>query len=193
MTKTLRKALSLVLSIVMVFALTMIFTAAMTAYAAITLDTAKQIALDDAGVTAADVVFTEARLDGKEYDIEFLSGKAEYDYSISNEGEITSFAYDSNTRVTGVKTLDSTAAKEAALNFIGINADSVERLRAEYDDGEYEVSFTYNNKEYDITVSAVDGTIIEYDYETVQSASGILAMISAFFRRILDFFSGLFA
>lgn len=189
MTKTTRKALSLLLSIVMVFSLTMVFAMTLNAYAAINLDAAKQIALDDAGLSMSEVVFTEAKLDGREFDIDFRSGRAEYDYEISNEGKILSLAYDSNNRVAGSKTLNADAAKEAALKFIGADAADAQRLRCEYDDGEYEVSFVYGDREYDLNVSAVDGSIIEYDYETVQSSSNIIAIVSGFFQRIIDFFT----
>lgn len=193
MAKTTTKALSLALSIVMVFALTMVFAASMTAFAAINLDSAKQIALTDAGLTSTDVIFTEARLEGRAFDIEFRDGKIEYDYSISNEGEILSFAYDSNNRIIGSRTFDAAAAKTVALNFIGAKTNDVKLLRAEYDDSAYEVSFSHGNREYDITVSAVDGTITEYEYEALRSTGGIWAMITAFFQQIIDFFTGFFA
>lgn len=193
MAKTTKKALSLALSIVLVFSLTIAFAMTITTYAALSIDGAKQIALDDAGLSSSEVFFSEAKADRQGFDIEFRSGQAEYDYEISKDGEILSLSYDSNKRINGSRSLDAEAAKSAALSFVGAKASDVERLRSEYDDNEYEISFTYGEKEYDVNVSAVDGSILEYDYEVVQSSGGIFAAISAFFQRIFAFFSGFFA
>ena len=111
----------------------------------------------------------------------------------TKDGKILSVSYDSNKRVNGSRSLDAEAAKSIALSFVGAKASDVERLRSEYDDNEYEISFTYGEKEYDVNVSAVDGSILEYDYEVVQNSGGIFAAISAFFQRIFAFFSGFFA
>ncbi len=193
MAKTTKKALSLALSVVLVFSLTIAFAMTITTYAALNIDGAKQIALDDAGLSSSEVFFSEAKADRQGFDIEFRSGQAEYDYEISKDGEILSVSYDSNKRVNGSRSLDAEAAKSAALSFAGAKASDVEKLRSEYDDNEYEISFTYGEKEYDVNVSAVDGSILEYDYEVVQSSGGIFAAISAFFQRIFAFFSGFFA
>lgn len=193
MTKTIKKALSLFLSIVLTFTLTIAFAMTLNTYAALNIDSAKQIALSDTGLTADKVTFTHAGLDGKEFDIEFRYGQAEYDYEISNSGEILSFSYDSNKRVAGSKKLNADAAENKALAYVGAKSANVERLHSEYDDNEYEVSFVYGEREYDVTVSAVDGTVLEYDYEVVQTSGGIISVISAFFQRIIAFFTGFFA
>ena len=193
MTKTSKKVLSLFLSFVLVFSLTFAFAMTLNTYAALNVDGAKQIALSDAGLTANKVTFTQARLDGKEFDIEFRYGQAEYDYEIASSGEILSFSYDSNKRAAGSKKLNADAAENKALAYVGAKAADVERLRSEYDDNEYEVSFVYGEREYDVTVSAVDGTVLEYDYEVVQTSGGIIAAVSAFFQRIIAFFTGFFA
>ncbi len=52
----------------------------------ISVDQAKQIAMQNAGLRASDVVFTKSCLDmddgGEEYDIDFLVGMKEYNYDI---------------------------------------------------------------------------------------------------------------
>ena len=67
----------------------------------ITLDRAKEIALQKAGLTAADVTFTEAkrdRDDGRDvYDIEFRRGRTEYSVEISvSDGAIISWEVDND-------------------------------------------------------------------------------------------------
>ena len=92
MTKTTKRALSIVLTIIMTLSLFV------TAFAAITLDEAKAIALKDAGFAESEVQFVTAKDDkeDKEFEIEFYQGKAEYDYSVNYEGKIVAFSFDSN-------------------------------------------------------------------------------------------------
>ncbi|MCI5898417.1 MAG: PepSY domain-containing protein [Firmicutes bacterium] len=54
----------------------------------ITLDQAKEIALKHCGAAAADVTFTETKLDQEEnvYEIEFYKGEAGYEYEINAAG-----------------------------------------------------------------------------------------------------------
>ncbi|MCD7774714.1 MAG: PepSY domain-containing protein [Clostridiales bacterium] len=190
MKKTIVKVLSIVLTLAMLMSFSIV------AFAAISLDDAKSIALTDAGFEEAQVVITECKLDdGREYEIEFYANGAEYDYTISTSGTITSFSCDYNLIVTGDKTLDAAAAKAIALEFIGVSESDVKALYAEYENDRYEgpeytVNFTYNSAEYEVTVSAVDGTILEYDYEVISGSSAyvsfftIIQAIIAFFRNL---------
>ena len=71
------------------------------AYDGITVERAKEIALEKAGLTAADVTFTEAKRDrenGKEvYDIEFRCGRTEYSAEIlASDGTIISWEVDND-------------------------------------------------------------------------------------------------
>lgn len=202
MKKTTKKALSLALSIVMTFALTMVFAGAITTYAALNLEGAKEIALNDAGFSESQVVFTQTRTEHKDFDVEFLADGAKYDYEISPEGKILSLSYESNTKVSGISTINATEAQEAAFGFVGADVADIESLICEYDedDGEYELSFVCGDKSYDITVSAADGTVIEYDFDLIPPSKGIFALISdfftktaSFFMRIVSFFKGLFS
>lgn len=185
MKKTLKKALSLILAAVAVLTLSL------SAFAAISLDEAKAIALKDAGLTEAAVRITEARLDEGRYDIDFISGKISYDYEISKDGEITSLSVDYNNRVTGGKVLSTADAKAAAIKGVGINEADASSVRAEYDreDNDYEVSFKANGREYDVTVSAVDGSVLEYDWELAPAATNFFL---AFIQAIINFFKNLF-
>lgn len=65
----------------------------------ISVDKAKEIALNHAGVKAADAIFVKAGLDwddGRtEYEVEFYAGNTEYDYSIdATTGAIRSYDHD---------------------------------------------------------------------------------------------------
>ena len=82
----------------MILALVMVLALAAGAFAAgrLTKDEAKQIALDKAGVTAAEATFTKARLeydDGREeYEFEFYANGREFDIDVdANTGRVVKF------------------------------------------------------------------------------------------------------
>ena len=82
----------------MVLALVMVLALAAGAFAAgrLTKDEAKKIALDKAGVTAAEATFTKARLDyddgREEYEFEFFANGKEFDIDVdANTGRVVKF------------------------------------------------------------------------------------------------------
>ena len=89
-----KKAVAMVMVVVMMLAL------GVTAFAAqgpLTMEQAKQVALDYAGVKAADATFTKAHRDydnGRQvYEIEFYVGSTEYDMDVDvNTGRVTDFS-----------------------------------------------------------------------------------------------------
>ena len=89
-----KKAVAMVLVVVMMLAF------GVTAFAAkgpLTVEQAKQVALDYAGVKAADVTFTKAHRDyddGRQvYEIEFYANNTEYDMDVDvNTGRVTDFS-----------------------------------------------------------------------------------------------------
>lgn len=190
MTRTTKKALSIVLTLIMTLGL------CIGAFAAVTLDEAKTIALADAGFSESEVLFTEAKEDKKEkeFDIEFTVGIAEYDYEISYDGTIASFSYDSNKIIGAGKNIDEATAKQAALEHFAKTKDEVKRLRIEYDreDNAYEISFVVDSVEYEVTISAFDGEVVEYGYDNVTTQTGIMAKLRAFLDAIIAFFRNLF-
>ena len=158
----------------------------------ITVEEAKTIALNHAGVKAADATFIQAKRDydnGRSvYEIEFVvasgNGYLEYDYDIATaDGSIVSFDYDiegyaapvtaqpAATQAKGSITVEE--AKTIALNHAGLTADAVTFVKAkqDYDDGRlvYEIEFvtTSNNGylEYDYEIDAATGSILSYDYD----------------------------
>ena len=82
----------------MVLALVMVLALAAGAFAAgrLTKDEAKQIALKEAGVTAAEATFTKAKLDyddgREEYEFEFFANGREFDIDVdANTGRVVKF------------------------------------------------------------------------------------------------------
>ena len=82
----------------MVLALVMVLALAAGAFAAgrLTKDEAKKIALDKAGVTAAEATFTKAKLDyddgREEYEFEFFANGKEFDIDVdANTGRVVKF------------------------------------------------------------------------------------------------------
>ena len=142
----------------------------------IDLDTAKNKALADAGVSISDVTFTETKADyddGKSlYDIEFYTSTHKYDYEIDAlSGEIHSknieVLVDDNVNTDTYIGLDK--AKSIAVNHAGLSVSNVTFTKAnlDKDDGQtiYEIEFYKDGIEYDYEINALTGTIIEYDIE----------------------------
>ena len=87
-----KKFTAMILALVMVLALT----AGAFAAGRLTKDEAKQIALKEAGVTAAEATFTKARLDyddgREEYEFEFFADGREFDIDVdANTGRVVKF------------------------------------------------------------------------------------------------------
>ena len=148
------------------------------------LDEAKAAALKDAGLSESDVTFKKTELDNSHgtqvYDIEFYTSDTKYDYEIdaSNgtvlEKSIEQFQLqtpptDSAINSSGNDYIGIDRAKEIALNHAQMNESDVQFAKAklENDDGvvEYEIEFYFGRTEYDYTIDAVSGNIIEYDVE----------------------------
>ena len=92
--KNTMKVLAAVMALVMVLALS---TAAFAENGSVSLEQAKQIALEQAGVKASEVSFTKAYQswdDGRAvYEIEFYVGNTEYDMDVDvNTGRVTDFS-----------------------------------------------------------------------------------------------------
>ena len=143
----------------------------------ITSEQAKAAALDHAGLSDSDVTFTKVELErdnGRaEYDVEFVSGDYEYDYKIAAEsGTVLSHSKEALSIPTanpagGSVTLEE--AKAAALAHAGFTASDVTFTKTEFDldDGreEYEIEFIVSGTEYEYTIDAATGKIIEYEAE----------------------------
>lgn len=156
--------------------------------AVITAEKAKGIALSHAGVKAADARFEKAELDYddgvKKYEIEFRSGKIEYDYEINaitgavlsaekdidddDDKKVTSSSKVSSSESTSSgDTITVKKAKEIALSHAGVKAADVrfEKAELDRDDGvkKYEIEFRSGNVDYEYEINAETGKIISHE------------------------------
>lgn len=153
----------------------------------LTKEEAIAIALKHAGLTEADVSRLEAKPDRDdsitEWEIDFRSGDHEYDYTVHAEtGEILEWdkEYDppKKQEVTPteppateppVTELTKEAAIAIALEHAGLTEAEVTRLKAEFDKDdripEWEVEFRVGRTEYEYTIHAETGEILEWDQE----------------------------
>lgn len=155
----------------------------------ISAERAKEIALADAGVQAADAVFLRAQLDwddGRaEYEVEFYSGNVEYDYDIdaltggirSSDRELENFRIPAtgNTQVNqGSSTGSSSSgnlisndrAKEIAMAEAPKGA-TVVSCHLDWEDGRqvYEVELRSGRTEYSFDIDAKTGSIVSRDVD----------------------------
>lgn len=148
----------------------------------ISLEDAKAIALKDAGLEASDVTYTAEGQDTDHgvavYEIDFYTETTEYDYEIRiSDGNILEKSTEAF-QAGGAGTTDTSSescisvdeAKSIVLNQAGLSASDVTFRKAmlERDDGVmvYEIEFYCGRTEYEYTVNAVSGAILEYDMET---------------------------
>ena len=152
----------------------------------VTLEQAKQTALQHAGKTASQVQFVKAQQDWengrKVYEIEFIvsggTGYTEYDYEIdAATGKIVSYDYDAenytpsqNTNTNANVKISEATAKQTALSRVpGATAANLYKFKLDYDDGrwEYEGKIIYGGMEYEFTINAATGAVTEWDAESV--------------------------
>lgn len=103
---------------------------------------AQKIALEHAGVKAADATITKSKLDYEDgrqvYDIEWYAGGAKYDYEIATDtGEIISSAYEEKTMGADSKnvTVSEADAKKTALDRVsGATDKDLYEWKLDYDD-----------------------------------------------------------
>lgn len=141
----------------------------------LTLDAAKQAALNDAKLAAADVTFIEEHADYDDgtpvYDLSFVNGTNRYEYEIdANTGAVRSKevqpinsqdATVSGTDI-GVDQAKTIAAQHAGF---GVNDVVFSKTKLERDDGlyVYEIEFYKDGAEYDCTINAANGSVLEYE------------------------------
>lgn len=144
-------------------------------------ETAQKIALEHAGVKATDATITKSRLDyeGRRqvYEIEWYAGGKKYDYEIAvDTGEILSSGYDEKTAGwsgsnSNNVTVSEADAKQTALGRVsGATQKDIYEWQFDYDDGrpEYEGKIIYGGTEYDFTIDASSGAVVEWEAESVR-------------------------
>ena len=139
---------------------------------------AQKIALEHAGVKAADATIIKSKLDYEDghqvYDIEWYAGGAKYDYEIAvDTGEIISSGYEGKTAGADSNnvTVSEAAAKKTALDRVsGATDKDIYEWKLDYDDGrpEYEGKIIYGGTEYEFTIDAATGSVMEWDAEKVR-------------------------
>lgn len=135
---------------------------------------AKQIALNHAGVSAAETVFLHAEFDYDDglrvYDVEFFAGNQEYDYKIdAASGAIVSFDFDVEwytVQPSANGYIGEGEAKrivEQTAGTTGIFTD----FKMEVDDGRvlYEGEMRDGWMEYGFKIDAVSGAILDWDMD----------------------------
>ena len=142
---------------------------------------ARSRALQDAGVSAKAATFTKTKLDyenGRQvYEIEFVTATMEYDYELDAESGAVRERKSERLEIQNQELSKPSAsyigvdrAKSTALSHAGLQAGSVTFTKAklENDDGMsvYEIEFRKGSTEYEYSIDAYKGTILEWDKET---------------------------
>ena len=144
----------------------------------ISVDRAKQIALNDAGVKESNAVFLRANLDWDDgrmqYEVEFYSGSTEYDYDIdavtgailSSDRDMEDFQIWNGGTSSSGNYITAERAKQIALAECP-GGSTVYKCQFDWDDGraEYEVEIRNGWTEYDFEIDAVTGTIFSRDID----------------------------
>lgn len=133
----------------------------------ISLEEAKNIALNYAGVSESESVIYEAHLDNGVYEIEFYAGDYEYEVKVSKAtGEVVKFDKDychHQDHHHSSSGIDYSQALSIAYSHAGVTEDSVYDMEIELDNGRYEIEFKSNGYEYEYEISADDGTVIKWE------------------------------
>ncbi|MGT2865754.1 PepSY domain-containing protein [Streptococcus fryi] len=141
----------------------------------LTLEQAKKIAFEDAGVTEADVmnlaVEEDMDLMQKSFDISFDANNEEYSYKIDqSNGSILERKVEMADGVVATS-VDTSKAKEVALADAGLSESAVTNLRVKQDNDDmvvvFDVDFVHNGMEYHYVIDANSTNIIEKEIESV--------------------------
>ncbi len=145
----------------------------------ISVEDAKQKALDDAGVRAEEAVFLKAYYDSDDivphYDVKFEANGYEYEYEIkaSNgavlEKDVDKERKNVNSTPASDEYISTDKAKSLAYNHAGIKATEVKFSKAELDRDDlivhYDVEFVAGKYEYEYEINAESGKVIAFDKE----------------------------
>lgn len=148
----------------------------------ISIEKAKEIALENAGVKNADAVFKKAYYDSDDlvahFDIKFVSNGYEYEYEIkAADGAILEKDIEKEpvreqvSQEPEKEFISKEKAKEIALNHAKVDSAKVKQLKAELDSDDliahYEVDFVEGIYEYEYEINAESGKIIAHDKDFI--------------------------
>lgn len=139
--------------------------------ASISLNEAKAIALEHAGLLSSEATFTKAKLSGAVYELKFVSNnKNQYEYNISSlDGRILDYDWDIKNPTVYISLED---AKLIALTHANENAENVLFKKEKLDDGVYELDFkTKEGNKYEYEISCLNGSILNYEKDVKFSTS----------------------
>ena len=160
--------------ITMVLAAIMVLAIGACALAEVSVEAAKEIALEKAGLTAEQVTFTKAHQDRDDgrlvWELEFFADGTEYDFDIDvATGEITEYDTETHTRNYGTEKVTEDEAKEIALAQVGMNAEDVnfKKVKLDEDDGRvvWEIEFVAGGMEYEFDIDAGTAAVVEMDID----------------------------
>ncbi|OUQ81642.1 PepSY domain-containing protein [Flavonifractor sp. An100] len=135
-------------------------------------DKAKAAAFQHAGVSASEV--TQLKLerdedDGRiEYEIEFWVGGTEYDCVVdAASGSILKMEREDHGIPEQTGDIGSEEAKTVALNHAGVSESETTKMKVELDEDDgrlqYEVEFKAGGMEYEYTIDASSGAVLEHE------------------------------
>ena len=138
---------------------------------------AKEIALAHAGVPEKEADITKLKLDYEDgrqvYEIEWYANGAKYDYEVEvATGEVIKSGYETKNSPdtgSGVTTDEETAKQTALARVSGATEKDIYEWKLDYDDNrpEYEGKIIYGDMEYEFTIDANTGEILEWDMDSV--------------------------
>lgn len=145
----------------------------------ISVEDAKQKALDDAGVKADAAVFLKAYYDSDDivphYDVRFEANGYEYEYEVkASDGTILEKDVDKerkpvNSTPASNEYISADKAKSIAYDHASVKAADVKFSKAELDRDDlivhYDVEFVAGDYEYEYEINAESGKVIAYDKE----------------------------
>lgn len=144
----------------------------------VTLEEAKELVLEKAGLKEKDVVFTKSKLENDDgrwvYEIDFKTDETRYDSEVDAiEGKITEWEVEAKKnaekkeQATVKAEITLEKAKKIALDKAGLKEKDVvfEEAKLDNDDGRrvYDIEFRHERVEYSFEIDAADGTIIEWE------------------------------
>ena len=145
----------------------------------ISVEAAKQKALDDAGVKAEDAVFLKAYYDSDDlvphFEIKFESNGYEYEYEIkASDGSVLEKDIDKErnsvkTTFASKEYISAEKAKSIAYDHASVKAADVKSSKADLDRDDliahYDVEFVVGDFEYEYEINAESGKVIASDKE----------------------------
>lgn len=145
----------------------------------ISVEAAKQKALDDAGVKAEDAVFLKAYYDSDDlvphFEIKFESNGYEYEYEIkASDGAVLEKDVDKERNSVKASSeskeyISTDKAKSIAFDHASVKAADVKFSKAELDRDDmvvhYDVEFVSGKYEYEYEINAESGKVIAFDKE----------------------------